>query len=347
MVEYRELGRSGIKVSAIGIGTWQWGSKIWGYSKTYSVDDLIEAFNKALELGLNFFDTAEIYGNGKSEEILGRCLRNVKREEVVIATKFSPTRFTENGVRKALENSLKRLGTSYVDLYQVHWPNPLVPIRNTMRVLEKLWSEGKILAIGVSNFNLKQLVKARDSLSKTDIVSNQVEYNMLKRDIERDLLGYCLREKITIIAYSPLAQGALTGKYSKINKPTDLVRRSNPYFTSKKLESIAPLLDTLRDISSRRGRTVSQIVLNWILRWENTVPIPGVKRVSHVLDIAGSMGFRLNDEELRMIEEKLNEAMLVDPSKLKRGVQLLRNYLSMIFYEKKGVKDRQYSGDQH
>ena len=264
----------------------------------------------------------------------------MKREEVVIATKFSPTRFTENGIKKALENSLKRLGTSYVDIYQVHWPNPLVPIWNTMRVLEKLWGEGKILAIGVSNFNLKQLIKARDSLSKADIVSNQVEYNMLKRDIEKDLLRYCLREKITIIAYSPLAQGALTGKYSKTNKPTDLVRRVNPYFTSRKLESIAALLDTLRSISSRRGRTVTQIVLNWILRWENTVPIPGVKRVSHVLDIAGSMDFRLNDEELRMIEEKLNEVMLGNPSRLRRGIQLLRNYLSMIFYEKKGVKVR-------
>ena len=259
----------------------------------------------------------------------------MKREEVVIATKFSPTRFTENGIKKALENSLKRLGTSYIDLYQVHWPNPLVPIEKTMKVLEKLWSEGKISAIGVSNFNLKQLIKARDSLSKTDIMSNQVQYNMLKRDIEKDLLGYCLREKITIIAYSPLAQGALTGKYSKTDKPTDLVRRSNPHFTSRKLESISPLLDTLRDISSKRGRTVTQIVLNWILRWENTVPIPGVKRVSHVLDIVGSMDFRLSDEELRMIEEKLNEAMLVNPSRFRHGIQLLRNYLSMLFYEKR------------
>jgi len=307
MVEYRELGRSGIKVSAIGIGTWQWGSKIWGYSKTYNEDDLLESFSKALELGLNFFDTAEVYGNGKSEEILGRCLRKVKREEVVIATKFSPTRFTENGIKKALENSLKRLGTSYIDLYQVHWPNPLVPIEKTMKVLEKLWSEGKISAIGVSNFNLKQLIKARDSLSKTDIMSNQVQYNMLKRNIEKDLLGYCLREKITIIAYSPLAQGSLTGKYSKMNKPKDLVRRSNPYFTSRKLEKIVPLIDTLRDISDKRGKTVTQIVLNWILRWDHTIPIPGVKRVSHVLDIAGSMDFRLNDEELRIIEEKLKE----------------------------------------
>lgn len=307
MVEYRELGRSGIKVSAIGIGTWQWGSKIWGYSKTYNEDDLHESFSKALELGLNFFDTAEVYGNGKSEEILGRCLRKVKREEVVIATKFSPTRFTENGIKKALENSLKRLGTSYIDLYQVHWPNPLVPIEKIMKVLEKLWSEGKISAIGVSNFNLKQLIKARDSLSKTDIMSNQVQYNMLKRNIEKDLLGYCLREKITIIAYSPLAQGSLTGKYSKMNKPKDLVRRSNPYFTSRKLEKIVPLIDALRDISDKRGKTVTQIVLNWILRWDHIIPIPGVKRVSHVLDIAGSMDFRLNDEELRIIEEKLKE----------------------------------------
>lgn len=336
MVEYRELGKSGIKVSAVGVGTWQWGSKIWGYSKTYNENDLIEAFNKALELGLNFFDTAEIYGNGESERILGKCLKSVKREEVVIATKFSPTRVTENGVRKALENSLKRLGTSYIDLYQVHWPNPLIPIPKTMKILEKLWSEGKILSIGVSNFNLKQLIKARESLSKTDIVSNQVEYNMLKRNIEKSMIEYCLREKVTIIAYSPLAQGALTGKYTRTNKPRDLVRKSNPYFTSRKLETIKPLLETLKEIAEKRGKTITQIVLNWILRWENTVPIPGVKRVEHVLDIAGSMDFRLNDTELKILEEKLHESRSSNPSRLRHGIQLLRSYLSMIFYEKSG-----------
>lgn len=333
MVEYRSLGKSGIRVSAVGIGTWQWGSKIWGYSKTYDENDLTEAFSKALEIGLNFFDTAEIYGNGKSEEILGRCLKNVKREDVVIATKFSPTRITENGIRKALENSLKRLGTSYVDLYQVHWPNPLIPIPKTMKILERLWSEGKILSIGVSNFNLKELMKSRESLSKTDIVSNQVEYNMLKRNIEKSMIEYCSREKITIIAYSPLAQGALTGKYTRLNKPSDLVRKSNPYFTSKRLESIELLLEALREIADRRGKTITQIVLNWILRWENAVPIPGVKRGKHVLDIAGSMDFRLNDVELKVIEEKLHEIKLSNPSKLKHGIQLLKNYFSMIFYE--------------
>ncbi|MEN2974691.1 MAG: aldo/keto reductase, partial [Candidatus Caldarchaeales archaeon] len=235
MVEYRELGKSGIKVSSIGIGTWQWGSRIWGYSKTYNDQDLIEAFNKALELGINFFDTAEVYGGGKSEEILGRCLKNVKREDVIIATKFSPTRMTERGIRRALEGSLRRLGVSYVDLYQVHWPSYIMPISKTMKILEKLWYEGKIRAIGVSNFNLRQLVKARESLSKVDIASNQVVYNMLNRGVEKDMIGYCLRENLTVIAYSPLAQGALTGKYSTSNKPGDMVRKINPYFTSRRL----------------------------------------------------------------------------------------------------------------
>lgn len=338
MIEYREIGKSGIKVSAVGIGTWQWGSKIWGYSKTYGEPDLLEAFGKALELGLNFFDTAEIYGDGASEEILGKCLRNVKRDEVVIATKFSPTRIAEKSIRKALENSLKRLGTSYVDLYQVHWPNPIAPIPKTMKILEKLWSEGKILAIGVSNFNLDQLIKARNSLSKTDIASNQVEYNMLKRSIEKKMIEYCLREKITVIAYSPLGQGLLSGKYSKANKPQDVVRKFNPYFTSRRLEKIRPLLDALREISMKREKTITQVVLNWILRWENTIPIPGVKNARHVLDVAGAMGFRLNDEELRIIEEKLRE--FKTSNLLRHGVNLLKNYLSMVFYEKKEVKER-------
>lgn len=334
MVEYRELGKTGIKVSAVGIGTWQWGSKIWGYLKTYGERDLHEAFSKAVELGLNFFDTAEIYADGKSEEILGRCLRNVKSEELVIATKFSPTRVTEEGIRKSLENSLKRLGTSYVGLYQVHWPNPLAPIPKIMRILEKLWSEGKILAIGVSNFNLSQLIKARNSLSKTDVASNQVEYNMLKRNIEKKMIEYCLREKIAIIAYSPLAQGLLTGKYSKANKPQEIVRKFNPYFTSKRLEKIKPLLDILSEIAIKKGKTIAQVALNWILRWGNTIPIPGVKNARQVVDVAGSTDFRLNDEELRIIEEKLQEIKTNNPLKLSYGIHLLKNYLSMIFYEK-------------
>jgi len=334
MVEYRELGKTGVKVSAVGIGTWQWGSKIWGYMKTYAEHDLLEAFNKAIELGLNFFDTAEIYGDGESERILGRCLKNVKRDEVVVATKFSPTRITEDGIRKSLENSLKRLGTSYVDLYQVHWPNPVASIPKTMKILEKLWSEGKILAIGVSNFNLSQLIKARNSLSKTDITSNQVEYNMLKRNIEKKMIEYCLREKVMIIAYSPLAQGLLTGKYSKVNKARDIVRKFNPYFTSRRLEKVKPLLDVLNEISVKNGRTITQLALNWILRWENTIPIPGVKNARHVVDIAGSMDFSLSNEELKIIEEKIQE--LEDKNSLKpsRGIHLLRNYLSMVFYEK-------------
>lgn len=335
MVEYRELGKTGIKVSAVGIGTWQWGSKIWGYLKTYSEHDLAQAFNKALELGLNFFDTAEIYGDGESERILGKCLKDVRRDEIVIATKFSPTKITEEGIRKSLENSLKRLGISYVDLYQVHWPNPLASIPKTMKVLEKLWSEGKISAIGVSNFNLNQLIKARSSLSKTDVASNQVEYNMLKRNIEKKMIEYCLREKVTIIAYSPLAQGLLTGKYSKVNKPGDIVRKFNPYFTSKRLEKVKPLLDVLSEISIRRGKTITQLALNWILRWENTTPIPGVKNAGHVVDIAGSMDFRLNDEELKIIEEKIQEIEANNTSKLSRGIHLLRNYISTIFYEKR------------
>ncbi|MDW7986146.1 MAG: aldo/keto reductase [Nitrososphaerota archaeon] len=333
MGEYRELGSSGIKVSAVGIGTWQWGSKIWGYSKTYSDQDLLEAFNKALELGINFFDTAEIYGNGRSEEILGRCLKSIKRDEVVIATKFSPTRMTERGIRSALEGSLKRLGTSYVDLYQVHWPTSSTFIPMTMKILEKLWSEGKVLTIGVSNFNLKQLEKARESLSRIDIVSNQVEYNMLKRDVEKDMLEYCLREKITLIAYSPLAQGALTGKYSQLNKPRDLVRKVNPYFTSWKLKNIQPLIEVLREIASRRGKTITQIVLNWIIRWPNAIPIPGVKKIEHVLDIAGSLDFRLDKEELKIIEEKLREIQMKSSSRIIHGVRLLKNFLSMKIYE--------------
>lgn len=334
MVEYRELGRSGIRVSAVGIGTWQWGSRIWGYSKTYGDRELRKAFGRALELGINFFDTAEIYGGGRSELLLGEFLKDFRRDDVVIATKFSPTRLTERGIRKALEGSLRRLGTSYVDLYQVHWPNILTPISETMKVLEKLWKEGKIMAIGVSNFSLRQLEKAREALSSVDIASNQVEYNMLRRRAEKGLLEYCVREKIALIAYSPLAQGALTGKYSPSSKPGDLVRALNPYFSSRKLREIQPLIGALREIAERRGKTVAQVSLNWILRWPNTIPIPGVKRAEQVDDIAGAMSFRLSQEELELIEEKLKSSGGGRSGRISRALHLLKSYISMKLYER-------------
>lgn len=318
MIDKVEIGKTGVKVSAIGLGTWQWGSQSWGYGKEYGEEELIEAFKRAVELGINFFDTAEIYGGGLSETILGKALREVRREEVVIASKVFPTKLRERGVRKALERSLRRLNTSYIDLYQVHWPPLLMTIPRMMRALEKLWREGKIRAIGVSNFSLGQLRRAQESLSSAEVASNQVEYSILNRKAEKELIPYCVKEKITLIAYSPLAQGALTGKYAPAQRPSDKVRRINLLFTPEGLRAIQPLFNTLQEIAKNRGKTPAQVALNWIIRWPNTIAIPGAKRPRHAEEAAGAMGWRLSRGELDMIEVALKRFR---PAKVKQVLQ--------------------------
>ncbi|MGC9116921.1 MAG: aldo/keto reductase, partial [Conexivisphaera sp.] len=207
-MEYRELGRTGIRVSAVGIGTWQWGSREWGWGRTYGPGDLRAALDAAEELGINLVDTAEIYGMGRSEELVGELVRG-RRDKFVIATKVGPHRLTRDGIVRACEGSLRRMGISSVELCQVHWPNPLVPIREYMSAMERLLEAGKIEAIGVSNFDLGQLEEARRHLSRSDVASNQVKYNAYERGPERGLLPYMEREGITLIAYSPLGQGVL------------------------------------------------------------------------------------------------------------------------------------------
>lgn len=319
MAEYVELGRSGVRVSIIGVGTWQWGSRSWGYGREYGAEELRAAFNAALDRGINLFDTAEIYGGGASERLLGEFMEE-RREEVVVATKLWPTRITREGVKKALERSLERLRTDHVDLYQVHWYNPVAPLGRLMRAMEELWMEGKVKAIGVSNFGVKELEKARSALSHTDIASNQVKYNMVEREVEEGLLPYCRREGITLIAYSPLAQGLLTGKYGPENPPRDSARRFNPLFTEEGLKKAEPLIAALKRVAERRGKTPAQVALNWLIRTPGVVAIPGVKGVRHAVEAAGAMGWRLSPEELRELEEAYKP---INPSKVKVAFQLL------------------------
>ncbi|RLG40711.1 MAG: aldo/keto reductase [Thermoproteota archaeon] len=304
-MEYAELGRTGIRVSRVGLGTWQIGTSYWGWGREFTREEAVRVIRTAIELGVNFIDTAELYGGGTSERIVGEAIRDV-RDEVVLATKVSPWHLTYRGVRRALEGSLRRLGLSYVDLYQVHWPNPVIPLGQTMRAMEDLLGEGKIRAIGVSNFSLGRLEAARGHLSRHDVASNQVEYNVLKRDVERDLLPYCEREKITLIAYSPLAQGLLTGKYGPGRMPKGLQRRvmiALRYGGSKRL---ARILEVLGEIARRRGVTVPQVSLNWVLRSPAVVAIPGAKREEHVRQNVGAVGWSLTQDELEAIEAALS-----------------------------------------
>ncbi len=299
-MRYLELGRSGIKVSKVGIGTWQIGSSYWGWEREFNRDSAIRVIKTALDCGINFVDTAESYGGGLSETIIGEAIEGV-REDVVIATKVSPNHLSYRGVKKALKRSLKRLKTKYIDLYQIHWPNPLIPIRDTMRAMEELVDEGKVRAIGVSNFSLGRLRKAREVLKKHDIVSDQVEYNFLRRSPEKELIPYCQKEGLTVIAYSPLAQGLLTGKYGPGKMPNGFFRRAFIYFRYGKIEKITNLLEVLEEISSRNQVSISQVVLSWVIRHENVMAIPGAKREEHVKQNAASAELELSKEDLNML----------------------------------------------
>ncbi|MCD6245157.1 MAG: aldo/keto reductase [Candidatus Korarchaeota archaeon] len=203
---------------------------------------------------------------------------------------------------KALERSMRRLDTSYIDLYQIHWPSPISPLKRALRALERKLEEGKIRAIGVSNFSLEQLKEARGCLAKQDIASNQVEYNLLRRDIERDLLPYCQKEGITVIAYSPLAQGLLTGKYGPSRMPRGLQRRFMIWAGYRRINW--SVVDELKKVAEVKNAAPAQVALSWVIRHKGVVAIPGAKDVRHVRENVAALDIALKEEELARLDAK-------------------------------------------
>ena len=248
------------------MGTW----KIGVYRSLAERAKQVQALRRGIELGCNLIDTAETYADGRSEEVVAEAVMDV-RKDVFIASKVSPGNLHHDDVIEACMRSLKRLGTSYIDLYQIHWPNPKVPIRETMVAMEELVRDGRIRYIGVSNFSVEQTNEARDALSKSELVSNQVEYSLRNRAVEADILPYCKREKLTLIAYTPLARGSVP-------------------------EAMIP-----RTIREKYGMTPIQVMLNWVTRSESVVAIPKSSDVKHVEENASSVSARLSEGEYRAI----------------------------------------------
>ena len=300
-MDYVTLGRDGPKVSVIGLGMWQAGGKAWGNDVRDA--DCRKAMERAVEIGTNLVDTAEAYGDGHSEKVVGDAIRRIGRDRVVIATKVGGWHLHADDLKKACAGSLKRLGVRSIDLYQIHWPDPWsqVPLRETMKALESLQRAGKIRHIGVSNFAVRDLEEARSHLSRTDIVSNQVRYNMLQREIESEVLPYCKREGIGVLAWSPLGKAVLTGKYHATKRPKDLVRKEEDLFKPVNLKRSAPLVAALRKIAKARGKTPAQAALAWLRRNRNVVPIPGAKRPDQAEENAGAAGWSLSAKELRTL----------------------------------------------
>ncbi len=310
MTETRKLGASQVEVSALGVGVWAWGDKgYWGYGTDYSLADIRGAFQASLDAGVTFFDTAEIYGNGQSEILLGKCVRAETRP-VTIASKFAPLpfRLSSKDLRTSLDNSLKRLGQSQIDLYQIHWPYSLLKIEDLMDVMAQAVTAGKIKAVGVSNYNVEQMRRAHTRLARYSIplASNQVSFSLLKRTPEANgVLNACRQLNVALIAYSPLAQGLLTEKFSG-DQPTPKLsgmRRIQPQYRPVGLRKIQPLHGTLKAIARSHEKTVEQVALNWLLSKDDLIiPIPGAKNTRQATSNAGALGWRLSEEEIARLD---------------------------------------------
>ncbi len=310
-MEYISLGKSGIKISRIGLGAWQFGGDAWG---PYEYSTAKAVIAKAHELGINFIDTAAVYGRGRSEEFVGRAIKELGiRDHVVIATKIPGDWHRYDDVLRAAKRSKERLGIDVIDLLQLHWPACWhnVPICETMRAMEKLVEDGIIRYIGVSNYPLQLLEAARSCLKKNDIVSSQNRYNLIEREVEKELLPYLQREGMVLIAWSPLAKGAVTGKYTPENRPRGDLRENDPLFHPDNLREITTkLVPIVKELSIKYGKTPTQIALNWLVMHNNVVPIPGAKSPEQVVENAGAVGWRLSDEDFRKLESASNSLVI-------------------------------------
>jgi aryl-alcohol dehydrogenase-like predicted oxidoreductase len=290
----RQVHAGGVTVSAVGLGTWQFGSREWGYGSDYAGQEAGRIVERALELGVTLFDTAEIYGRGRSEEILGRALAG-RRAEVFLATKYAPFVPHPAVVRRHAEASLRRLGTASVDLYQVHWPNPVVPPGPMWRTLASLQREGLVSHVGVSNHSLARWQAAED-LFGGPILANQVEYNLAQRGPEADLLPWAQAHDRLIIAYSPLAQGAFSGRWSADVRPGG-IRALKALFTPDNMRRADDLRATLQTVAAGHGATASQVSLAWLLRRPNVVVIPGASSVAQLEANAAAGDLELSEED--------------------------------------------------
>jgi len=281
-------------ISRIGLGTWQFGSREWGYGESYAERGAREIVRRARELGVTLFDTAEIYGFGRSERILGEALGG-ERTEVVVASKIFPVAPFPPVVRQRWAGSARRLGLQRIPLYQVHQPNPVVRDSVTMPGMRELLDADRIGAVGVSNYSLARW-QAADAALGRPVVSNQVQLSLATAGPLADLVPFAEREDRVVIAYSPLAQGLLGGRYDADHRPGG-VRATNPLFGTENLRRVQPLLDVLREVAAAHDAKPAQIALAWLLGLPRVVVIPGASSVEQMEFNAAAAELRLADDE--------------------------------------------------
>jgi aryl-alcohol dehydrogenase-like predicted oxidoreductase len=328
-MEHITLGKTNVKVTRLTFGAWAIGGWMWGGADR---KDALKAVHKSLDLGITSIDTAPAYGFGLSEEIVGEVVKGV-RKEVQILTKYgmiwdkkvgkfyfnstdnngkpiSIYRYAgKDSVINECEQSLKRLRTDYIDLLQIHWSDPTTPIQETMEAMEILIKAGKIRAAGVSNYNLED---TKTAASFINLASNQVPYSMLKRDIEIDVVPWCIENNVSILAYSPLQRGLLTGKIKtghKFNEGDS--RPATPYYRDSNIKKTNEFLEKLKPIADDKNATLSQLVLRWTMQMPGiTVVLAGARNPEQIQENAGALNFKLEEDEMKLINSLLNNIKL-------------------------------------
>ena len=328
-MEYRSLGQSDIKVSELAFGAWAIGGWLWGGADS---KDAVRAIETAVDNGMTTIDTAAVYGFGLSEELVGKATRG-KREKVQILTKFGLSWNEKKGeffftsldntgkeisiykysskdkIISDCDQSLKRLGTDYIDLYQIHWADSTTPVSETMEAIEYLVKKGKIRAGAVCNYSRELMAEAGKTYR---IASNQVPYSMVNRSIEPDIVPYCIEKKIGILAYSPLQRGLLTGKIKPGHKFNEGdTRPTTLYYKEPNFSRIMKLTDNLAKIANELNITLSQLVLNWTLRQPGiTCALAGARNASQVVENVKAAGFKLTYEDISQINKCLSDLKL-------------------------------------
>ncbi|MFQ5754331.1 MAG: aldo/keto reductase [bacterium] len=305
-MEYRTLGSTGLRVSVVGLGTWTMGGRWWGPAKD---SDSVAAIQKALELGVNFIDTADVYGFGHSEKILGQTLGE-QRKHVILATKVG-IRWNNKGQLKndlsreyiltALDESLKRLQTDYIDLYQAHWPDANTPVEETVATLMACVKSGKVRFIGASNLSPEQLAEYR---KYGPIETLQPPLNLFERQAEVQLLPICYKENIGVLSYGTLCRGLLTGKFKSEDVFKEMVRKRDPLFNGATFKRNLTIIEKLKTIAQDHNKTVAQLAIAWVLAHPAiAIALCGVRNPAQIAENAGGANWTLTDEELKRIDK--------------------------------------------
>ncbi|HEY0246608.1 MAG TPA: aldo/keto reductase [Mucilaginibacter sp.] len=331
-MEYRKLGETDLSVSAITFGAWAAGGWMWGGNDD---KEAIEAMKTGYDMGMTSIDTAPIYGQGKSEELVGQAIKGISRDKVQILTKFG-MRWDDikgslafkskdnsgkdidiykyagkDSIIKECEDSLKRLGTDYIDLYQIHWPDVTTPIDETMETLQLLKQQGKIREAGVSNYNAQQMQEAGKSIQ---LASNQVPFSMVNRGIEKEVVPYAIEHKIGILAYSPMERGLLTGKIKPGQKFDEGDHRAGlKYFKDENIKRTNAFLEKIKPLADDKNATLGQLVIRWTIERPGiTIALVGARNAEQTKQNAKAIEVKLSADEIAFINKQLDEVIIAD-----------------------------------